>query len=144
VGTEKAERCSTDSPVFAHQCSLHGKASVHQSVLLCICQPSVLLKWQAHKKPQLQEPYGWSKSSHLCLHARTLQLEEPQTCKAMYEVEDRTRNCPRSTWLLAERVSSSTPLSIVCLYVFFVCLFVFCFFETGFLCIALAVLELTL
>ena len=29
--------------------------------------------------------------------------------------------------------------------VFFVCLFVlFCFFETGFLCIALAVLELTL
>ena len=28
--------------------------------------------------------------------------------------------------------------------VLFVCLFVFCFFETGFLCIALAVLELTL
>jgi hypothetical protein len=27
---------------------------------------------------------------------------------------------------------------------FFVCLFVFCFFETGFLCVALAVLELTL
>jgi hypothetical protein len=32
----------------------------------------------------------------------------------------------------------------VCLFVCFFCFFVFSFFETGFLCVALAVLELTL
>jgi hypothetical protein len=37
-----------------------------------------------------------------------------------------------------KRVSNTMELK------FFVCLFVFCFFETGFLCVALTVLELTL
>lgn len=63
-------------------CSLHGEASMHQSMHLRVCQPSVLLKWQAHEKPHYKKlrddltPHISAYTQGYC-HEKSLKLVKP-------------------------------------------------------------------
>lgn len=76
-------------PIFTHyllQLAWRGfYASEHAfSDLPTICPVEMAGSWKA----TIQKACGWSNPSHFCLHTRILPWEEPQTCKAIHEVED--------------------------------------------------------